>query len=276
VAQKKLIFRHHIAPALGRVPLDQVAQEIEPFKALLRKKGLAAKTVNNYVTVLSKMLRYAEERKVIDEAPRVRLLKVPPSEFDFLTYEEFEQLLDGAREEPEWYTAILVAGEAGLRRGEIIGLEKRDIDFDAGNIRVMRSAWKGQVVPPKSGRPRIVPMTVRLATALKAQRHLRGPRVFCQMDGKPLTQGLTEWPLRRMCKRAGLRTIGWHALRHTFCSHLAMRGAAPTAIQELAGHESFETTKRYLHLAPVMLRETVKLLEGRPIEAEKRRQSAVE
>jgi integrase len=50
-------------------------------------------------------------------------------------------------------------------------------------------------------------------------------------------------------------------VRHTFCSHLAMRGAAPVAIQMLAGHESSETTKRYLHLAPVTLRETVKLLD---------------
>jgi hypothetical protein len=51
--------------------------------------------------------------------------------------------------------------------------------------------------------------------------------------------------------------------RHTFCSHLAMRGAAPAAIQALAGHESVTTTQRYMHLAPVVLRETVRLLDGR-------------
>jgi site-specific recombinase XerD len=72
----------------------------------------------------------------------------------------------------------------------------------------------------------------------------------------------TEWPLRRIVQRAGLRHAGWHVLRHTFCSHLAMRGAAPAAIQALAGHESFDTTRRYLHLAPVMLRDTVLLSEG--------------
>ena len=263
IAQKKLIFKYHIDPVLGAIPLDEIVTRIEPFKSVLRAKGLKAKTVNNILTVVSKMLRYAEERRVIPEAPRIRLLKIPPCEFDFLTFEEFETLLEGACEEPDWYAAILVAGEAGLRRGEVIGLERRDIDFDAGNIKVMRSIWRGHVVAPKSGRSRIVPMTDRVAAALKAVRHLRGPRVFCQMDGKPMTQGLTHWPLRRACKRAGLRMISWHVLRHTFCSHLAMRGAAPTAIQELAGHESFETTKRYLHLAPVMLRETVRLLEGR-------------
>src|SRR5262249_48853555 len=65
VAQKKLIFKYHLEPVLGSIPLDQVAIEIEPFKATLRKKNLKAKTVNNIITVLSKMLRYAEERKVI-------------------------------------------------------------------------------------------------------------------------------------------------------------------------------------------------------------------
>jgi integrase len=72
----------------------------------------------------------------------------------------------------------------------------------------------------------------------------------------------TKRPLWNTCKTAKLRQVGWHTLRHTFCSHLAMKGAPPVAIQVLAGHESPETTKRYQHLAPVTLRETIKLLEG--------------
>jgi site-specific recombinase XerD len=70
-------------------------------------------------------------------------------------------------------------------------------------------------------------------------------------------------PLSKFAKAAGLRDIGWHVLRHTFCSHLAMKGAAPFAIQTLAGHESVSTTKRYLHVQPMMLRETVRLLDQR-------------
>jgi len=64
-------------------------------------------------------------------------------------------------------------------------------------------------------------------------------------------------------KRAGLRITGWHILRHTFCSHLAMRGAASRAIQALAGHAGITVTERYMHLAPSALTEAIALLENR-------------
>ena len=83
-------------------------------------------------------------------------------------------------------------------------------------------------------------------------------------DGKPLTQWEIEAALRVGCKRAGLRSIGSH-VRHTFCSHLAMRGAAPKAIQELVGHSTLTMTLRYMHLAPSALTEAIDLLNfGQP------------
>jgi site-specific recombinase XerD len=59
----------------------------------------------------------------------------------------------------------------------------------------------------------------------------------------------------------GLRSCGPHVLRHTFCSHLAMRGAPARAIQELAGHRSLRTTMRYMHLSPAALDSALRLLE---------------
>lgn len=52
-------------------------------------------------------------------------------------------------------------------------------------------------------------------------------------------------------KRGKVRRVSWHPLRHTFCSHLAMRGAPAVAIKELAGHTTIAVTNRYMHLAPV-------------------------
>jgi site-specific recombinase XerD len=65
------------------------------------------------------------------------------------------------------------------------------------------------------------------------------------------------------CLRAGLpRSQHFHALRHTFGTHLAMRGALPTVIQSLMGHASLRETERYLHLAKGSAEAAIALLEG--------------
>ena len=107
-------------------------------------------------------------------------------------------------------------------------------------------------------------MTKRLASALRAHRHLRGERVFCTDNGAELTPGATEAAIRFACRRADIRQIGWHVLRHTFGSHLAQRGASPKVIQELMGRSDIATTMRYMHLAPSHHREAVALLDAAP------------
>jgi integrase len=67
--------------------------------------------------------------------------------------------------------------------------------------------------------------------------------------------------MRRAARRANVKP-GVHILRHTFCSHLAMRGAPARAIQELAGHQDLQTTQRYMHLSPAALDAAIRLLDG--------------
>ena len=70
--------------------------------------------------------------------------------------------------------------------------------------------------------------------------------------------------MERAERAGGLRVTGHiHRLRHTFCSHLAMRGAPKKAIQELAGHADPSTTMRYMHLSPESLNQAIRLLEQR-------------
>ena len=94
----------------------------------------------------------------------------------------------------------------------------------------------GQPRCRKGGRLRYVPLTQRLTDALSDARHLRGVRVVCDAKGQPLTQKVIQGLMRRIARRANVRA-GVHVLRHTFCSHLAMRGAPTRAIQELAAAE---------------------------------------
>ncbi|MFV8749878.1 tyrosine-type recombinase/integrase [Nannocystaceae bacterium ST9] len=114
----------------------------------------------------------------------------------------------------------------------MMALEWTSIDFQRRLLTVERSEWKGA---PKGNKIRTVPMTARLTRALQDHRHLRGPRVLVQDNGKTATAKLIRTWLLQAQRLANLRDKGPHTLRHTFCSHLAMRGVPARAIQELAG-----------------------------------------
>ena len=144
----------------------------------------------------------------------------------------------------------------------MIALERRDVDLGKRQICVQRSDWNGQVTTPKGGRLRYVPLTIRLASALPDHRHLRSQNVLCQEDGQPLTRQMVQYRVLRASRRAKLPHDGVHILRHTFCSHVAMRGAPPSAIQELAGHHDLGMTQRYMDLTPAALDSAIRLLDA--------------
>jgi hypothetical protein len=77
---------------------------------------------------------------------------------------------------------------------------------------------------------------------------------FVDSKGNPFNTDHLERHLHKLCKQAGLRNIGWHTLRHTFASQLAMKGIPLNAVQALLGHSSVVTTMRYAHLGPSTLR----------------------
>jgi Phage integrase family len=91
--------------------------------------------------------------------------------------------------------------------------------------------------------------------------------VLCHADGAPLTSKVVSDLVRRAAGRAGLRHKGVHVLRHTFCSHLAMRGAAPASLQMLADHRNLATTQRYVHLTPTALDNAIRLLDSPSVPA---------
>jgi integrase len=98
-----------------------------------------------------------------------------------------------------------------------------DVRQDKRQICVERNDWQGHVSSTEEGRLRYVPMTTRLAEALRAHRHLKGPLVLNRDTGKPLTDSAVREAVGRAARSAGLSNNGPHILRHTFCSHLAMR-----------------------------------------------------
>jgi integrase len=199
---------------------------------------------------------------------RIRLLKWEKGEVAFYDFSEYRRLVEAAAAiDPRIELLVLLGGDAGLRRGEAIGLEWTDVDQRRRTMHVQRSSWNGHVTLPKGGRTRRLPLTERLAHALQAHRHLKGPRVLYYDDGTPPTNKEIRLWMERAQRRAVLPANGgYHILRHTFCSHLAMQGATAKAIQELAGHQDLTTTQRYMHLSPAHKDAAIRLLDRRPDE----------
>jgi integrase len=207
--------RVHVLPALGSKRLDAITNEdVQRLKVRLERK--AAKTVNNVLTVLNVLLKKAVEWGVIERMPcSIKLLPVPKPAATFYDFEEYERLVTAARAmDTRAYLLVLLSGEAGLRSGEMVALEWRDVDLSRQQLCVQRSAWQGQVAVPKGGRSRYVPMTRRLADTLRNHRHLRGSRVLYQDNGEPFTEKTVQTWLLRAARRAGVENNGPHRLRH--------------------------------------------------------------
>ncbi len=270
VESKESTLRIHLSPIFGSMKLDKigvgeiqdyVAEKVKPAKMKKDPKPLSRKTVNNHLSVLHSLLSVARKRGHINAVPEFEWLKSPKPDFDFLTFDEATRLVKAVDDE-EWARMVIVALKTGLRLGELLALRWEDVDLPRHLLRVRQSAARGIVTTPKSGKGREIPLGDEVLKAFHQQRHLRGPFVFCNLDGRMWTKNECKAPLRRAFKAAGLRKVKWHMLRHTFASHLIMRGAPLKALQELLGHATIDMTMRYAHLSPDVPRDTVKLLDG--------------
>jgi integrase len=267
VLSKELVLRRHILPRLGALPLNEVDYaQVEDFKLHLatkrRKSGgkLKPKSINNILAALHRMLTIAKKRGILTAIPEFEWLHEPPPEFDFFSFEEAPRILAAAS--GEWKTMARVAMRTGLRRGELLALRWEDLDLKAGKMLVRQNIVRGHIGTPKSGKPREIPLGKATVAALKAHRHLRGELVFCTQDGGVLDTNRVHRALTGICVKAGLRCVGWHTMRHTFASHLAMRNVPLKAIQELMGHATIQMTMRYAHLMPGVTSEAVEQLDS--------------
>jgi integrase len=263
VESKQSVFRLYLLPLFGKRRLDTFCAEDED-RLKRRFLELLPSTYNNAASVMNSALKAALRWKLIRQAPhRFGLLKRQKGRPKFYDFDQYQWLVDAAEKlDPRIHLLVLIGGDAGLRRGEIIALEWPDVDLRRGQLTIERSEWKGQVTNTKGLKYRVVPLTKRLQAALTAHRHLRGDRVLYSDEGTSVTAKVLQNWMTRAQRRAGLRANGaMHILRHTFCSHLAMRGAPALSIQRLAGHEDLQTTLGYMHLAKGETERAIRLLD---------------
>lgn len=266
---KKYILSAHLVPFFGDMSLEEITtQRIEQYKAAQMKHGtITNKTINNHLSVLSKCLAVAHEWKVMKTpSPKVKWLKCPPPQTNYLSPEECELLLSHAsgvvRE------MLLMALRTGMRQGELKGLQWPSVDWQNRSIVVRHSRCDRakDLVSPKSNRERHIPLDIDVYEMLYKRKKETG-YVFLDADRQPFDHKRLSRRMEEVCKKAGLRHITWHMLRHTFASLLAVRGTPLHVVQALLGHSTITTTMRYAHVASSALRDAINMLNPKTLTA---------
>jgi len=255
---KKIIYDCHLKDAFGSLPLDEIrVTEIAQFRAALVARGLSDKRINNILAVLSKSLKYAVDAEVIERSPKIGLFKVERPEIVAWDFDQYARLLTAARSEGnDWYASVALAGEAGLRVGEVKALRWReDVDLIAKTLTVNQQTRNGETTTPKGRTRRTVPMTSTLVDAIRRLEVVREGLVVRNDDGTSKSDGQADAAMQRICRRAGLPVRYWHTLRHAFGTHAALFGVNPWRLQAWMGHKRIDETMLYIHVAEAHARD---------------------
>jgi integrase len=148
----------------------------------------------------------------------------------------------------------VLAVTTGMRSGEILGLQWRDVDLDVGTLQVRRTVFNGTVSSPKTARSNRGIRLPKVAVDALRQQPRHSEWVFSSKNGTTLSvHNLHNRSWKPLLTRAGLPDIRFHDLRHTCATLLLSKGVHPKLVQELLGHSSIEITlDTYSHVLPNM------------------------
>jgi integrase len=203
------------------------------------------------------MMNVAIENELLEKNPveKIKRLPEPTKCGRRLTPDELKRLfkaLDVAINQQAGL-AIKLLLLTGMRKGECLKIQWKDVDFKQGLIKLVSSTTKAN-----KGRDVVLnPSAIEILRALEERRVAGNPYVFPgRKEGESLTCVRNTF---RQCKEiAGIEDFRLHDTRHTFCSILVAENVSPAVIQELLGHQSLAMTQRYIHLQPENLREASK------------------
>jgi integrase len=240
------VVRLHLRPTIGGVRLDRLSPlQVQAVYGRKLEAGLSPRTVEIVHATLHKALKQAVGWTLI---PRnVASATTPPRpvgrEIRPLSREQARVLLNAAKGD-KLEAFYVLAVTTGMRNGEMLGLQWRDIDLGAGTLRVRRSVFNGAVNPPKTkAGNRTIRLTRMAADALEehrvaATRQGGSEWVFTSRVGTPLSvHNVHNRSWRPLLQRAGLPpTTRMHDLRHTCATLLLSRGVPVKVVSEMLGH----------------------------------------
>lgn len=280
----ELAVRLHIAPAIGKVKLARLdAATIQRLYSQKLKEGLAPSTVTHMHSVLHGALKVALRLGLV--ARNVSELVTAPrgraKEMHTLDPQQARQLLQAARGE-RLEAIYVLALTTGMRLGELLALQWKDLDLEHGHLMVRHTLYHGKAGAWRLLEPKTASSRRKIHLAPMAQQALRDHRVrqqeekdflreawadhdlvFARADGEAIrTVHMLERGLLPLLKRADLPVIRFHDLRHTCATLLLLQGANVKVVSELLGHADISITLRiYAHVLPTMSQDLAATME---------------
>ena len=261
--------------SLGHIRVDKITPlDIQHFVRSLVADGLSTETVKSHVRFVSTVLSYAVKKRVLTYNPcaTVDYPIAQEKERDFYSVDEVKRLLgllrnEGEQDEQQKPFALFftLAAYMGARKGELLGLEWRDIDFNNDTITISRAYYYDSHrreyftdTPKTKQSRRTLKMPSHVMDALKdfkawqdTQKEIWGgswvdtDRLFTQPNGEPMNTNKPYNYLREFCKRSGMRMCNVHSFRHFNASALINSGVDVVTVQTALGHSTPSTTLNF-------------------------------
>lgn len=256
---KKYIVELKILPYFGNKRVNDItAADIRQWQNELIKMGYSPtylKTINNQ---LSAIFNYAVRYYDLKSNPCTKAGSMGRSkaeEMDFWTGEEFRKFIDSVMNKRLSYMAFMTMYWTGMRLGELLALNPKDVDLEKRTISITKSyqrlGKKDVITPPKTPKSkRVITIPEFLAADIK---DYMDSLYDLQEDDRlfPITKYYLEHEMQRGIKESGVKRIRVHDLRHSHASMLIELGFSPLEIANRLGHEKVETTlNTYAHLYP--------------------------
>ena len=240
------VLRLHVLPVLGAQPVDQVTNEaISDLLRAMRDKGYASGSTNRVLILLRYIYNLGRKWRVagMNQNPTMGLSTAPDVQRDrFLTPEETQRLISAIESDENQVAAqaIMLLLLTGGRRNEITQAKWEYVNWERRTLLVPLS---------KSGKPRAIALNGQALDLLRAIPRIAGnPYIFpSPVNGRPSASLFFPWD--RIRRRAGLKDVRLHDLRHSYASFLVNQGISLYVVQGLLGHAHSRTTQRYAHLA---------------------------
>jgi len=235
-------------------PSDVNDQMIRSWLADLMEQGFAAKTVNRKISTLRSYFRFLMRQSVINTNPAVKIRgpKQKKRLPEFIEERKMELLFahdvnEDSFKEVRDLLIMELFYSTGMRRAELIGLVKNDVNYNTNQIKVLG----------KRNKERIIPLSVELTSLIKKYMVLRESLLSTEADSNSIfltEKGKKIYPkLVYRVVNSYLSTVSTkdkkspHVLRHTFATHMLNNGADLNAVKELLGHASLAATQIYTH-----------------------------